>query len=115
MKHMAQIGLFLTQVKAIIELRNPILVEREASMAFLSARGMTIDDLKAIILTLTTQDCVDGPEPDRNPKYAEKWTVAEFGPVFNDEKLYLKISVHMNAQQCKCLSVKLWTERAVER
>ena len=82
-------------------------------MAFLAARGMTIDDLKAIILALTTPDCIDGPEPDRDPKYAENWTVAEFGPIFEEERLYLKLSIHTSAQYCKCLSVKLWTERAV--
>ena len=33
-----------------------------------------------VILSLEPKDMFDGPEPDRDPRYSEKWTVAEFSP-----------------------------------
>lgn len=111
MKQTAQISLFLAHAKAFAEEREIIFVDREQSLAFLGARGMSIDDLKQIILRLTVQDCFDGPEADRDPKYHENWTVAEFSPIYGREKLYLKISIRLDNRRCKCLSVKLWTER----
>ena len=40
----------------------------------------------------------DGPEPDRDPQRAEKWTVAEFSPEYEDDTLYLKLSVRTDAE-----------------
>lgn len=111
MKQPAQISLFLAHAKAFVEERELIFVDREQSLAFLAARGISIDDLKQIIMKLTLQDCFDGPEPDRDPRYFENWTVAEFSPTHNGEKLYLKISIRIDRRRCRCLSVKLWTER----
>lgn len=113
MKHPSQIALFLAQAKAAVEAHGLILVEREASLAFLAERGMTIDDLRGLIFALMVQDCIDGPEPDRDPRYSDRWTVAEFGPFYGSERVYLKISIRIDVEQCKCLSVKLWTEKVV--
>lgn len=111
MKSSAQISLFLSSAKAYVEERGLLFVEREQSPSFLSDRGMIVEDLQRMILELTVHDCIDGPEPDRDPKYANSWTVAEFGPVHNGEKIYLKISVRMDKRRCKCLFVKLWSEK----
>lgn len=113
LKYPTQIALFLSQAKSALETRGLIFVEREASLVFLAERGMTVDDLREVIFALTVKDCIDGPEPDRDPRYAEHWTVAEFGPVYEGERLYLKISVRVDVGQCKCLSVKLWVEKEV--
>lgn len=113
MKQTGLISLFLAQAKEFAEERPIIFVERDENIAFLSERGMTVENLEEIILGLSFKDCFDGPEPDRDPKYSEHWTVAEFSPTHNGEKLYLKLSVRVDKRRCKCLSVKLWIERNV--
>lgn len=111
MKPTALIELYLFHLKQFVEKNSFILVDREATREFMASRGMSMDMLKDVILSLTSRDCFDGPEPDRDPKYAEKWTVAEFDPVYQAEKLYLKLSVRMDAERVKCLSVKAYVER----
>lgn len=112
MKVPAQVSVFLQIAKAAVAENGCILVNREASRAFLIERGMTVEDVIELIGTLKVSDCFDGPEPDRDPRYSD-WTVAEFRPNFEGERLYLKLSVKVDANQCKCLSVKLYTERTV--
>ena len=111
MKTSQQISLFLSNLKRFVEKKGFVLVPRKASNEFMAARNMTLEQLKSIILSLEVEDCFDGPEPDRDPKYTDKWTVAEFSPSYCNEKLYLKLSIRMDAEQAKCLSVKLYTER----
>lgn len=111
MKTPQQISLFLHNLKRFVEKNGFTYVPRKASDEFMAERNMTYEELKSIIMKLEVADCFDGPEPDRDPKYAGKWTVAEFGPVRNGEKLYLKLSIRMDAERAKCLSVKLYAER----
>ena len=108
---MNQRALFLHQVKLSVEKHGFILVPREQSMSFMAERGMTMDDLRRIILSLEPEDMFDGPKPDRDPRYSEKWTVAEFSPEHEGETLYLKLSVRTDVERCKCLSVKLYVDR----
>lgn len=70
-----------------------------------------MDALTDIILSLRPEDCFDGPEPDRDPRYAEKWTVAEFSPTYCGELIYLKMSIRADVERAKCLSVKAYVER----
>lgn len=112
MKLEPQISLFLFHMKSFVEKNNFIFVDREASNQFLADRNMTLEELRSVILSLTVADCFDGPEPDRDPKYS-KWTVAEFSPSYDGEKLYLKMSIRMDVERAKCLSVKLYSEREV--
>ena len=109
---MNQIGLFLRNMKEIVEKHGFIFVERKESLEFLAERGMTQRELVDIILSLEPSDCFDGPEPDRDPRLSEKWTVAEFSPNSNGETLYLKMSIRTDAERCKCLSVKLYRDRS---
>lgn len=109
---MDQRGLFLAQVKVFVEKNEFILVGRGQNRRFMAERGMTIDDLKRLILSLEVSDMFDGPEPDRDPLFAEKWTVAEFSPQYNGETLYLKLSIRTDAERCKCLSIKLYRNRS---
>jgi len=57
-----------------VEKNSFILVDREANIQFMSSRGMSMEMLTDVILSLKPEDCFDGPEPDRDPRYAEKWT-----------------------------------------
>lgn len=70
-----------------------------------------MDMLTNVILSLKAKDCFDGPEADRDPRYAHDWTVTEFSPTYNGEMLYLKMSICMDANRAKCLSVKAYVER----
>ena len=112
MKPPAFIDLFLRQLKQYVEKNSFILVEREASEQFMASRGMSVDMLTDIILSLKPEECFDGPEPDRDPRYADKWTVAEFSPTYNGELLYLKMSIRVDVERAKCLSVKAYVERS---
>lgn len=115
MKTPAQISLFLSRMKRIVEEKGFIYVDRDASNQFLADRGYSHRDLILLILSLEVEDCFDGPEPDRDVRYRDKWTVAEFAPVFRGEKLYLKMSIRVDSGTAKCLSVKLYVERVEGR
>ena len=106
----AFIELFLRQLKQYVEKNSFILVDREASKQFMASRGMSMDMLTNVILSLRPEDCFDGPEADRDPRYADKWTVAEFAPTYRGELLYLKMSIRVDAERAKCLSVKACIE-----
>ena len=108
---MDQRALFLRQVKLFVEKHGFILVPREQNISFMAEHGMTVADLRRVILSLEPKDMLDGPEPDRDPRRAEKWTVAEFSPEYEKETLYLKLSVRTDVERCKCLSVKLYVDR----
>ena len=73
--------------------------------------GMSMDMLTNVILSLEPEDCFDGPEADRDPRFAKKWTVAEFSPMFRGEQLYLKMSIRVDTERAKCLSVKAYIEK----
>lgn len=109
MKPPALIELFLLQPKQFVEKNSCILAEREASKEFTASEGMSMVMLTDVILSLEPKDCFDGPEADRDPTYAT-WTVAEFAPVYNGEMLYLKMSIRVDIEQAKCLSVKAHVE-----
>lgn len=112
---MDQKALFLHQVKSFVENNGFIFVNRDQNRMFMAERGMTMDDLKQVILSLESRDMFDGPEPDRDPRFSEKWTVAEFSPEHEGETLYLKLSVRSDIERCKCLSVKLYVDRREAR
>lgn len=63
------------------------------------------------MLSLKPEDCFDGPEADRDSRFADKWTVAEFSPTYRMEPLYLKLSIRIDVERVKCLSVKAYTRR----
>lgn len=108
---MNNVGLFLLKMKEIVEKNGFILVEREASMEFMADMGITMEDLKDVILSLTPGSCFDGPERDRDPRF-DGWTVADFSPTAFGRTLYLKMSIKLEAERCKCLSVKLYRDRS---
>ncbi|WP_172136212.1 hypothetical protein [Adlercreutzia sp. ZJ473] len=111
MKPTALIELFLRQLKQYVEKNSFVLVDREVSKRFLASRGMSMDMLTDVILSLKPEDCFDGPEADRDPRFADKWTVAEFSPIYRGELLYLKMSIRVDVERAKCLSVKAYVER----
>lgn len=107
---MDTVGLFLLKMKEIVQKNGFILVERSASLEFMTNMGITMNELENVILSLTPSDCFDGPEQDRDQCY-QGWTVAEFSPRAFGKTLYLKMSIKLEAGRCKCLSVKLYRNR----
>lgn len=101
-----QVGLFLSLAKDYVGKDRFIFVPRRQNVEYMASVGMSMDDLKSVILSLGEADCFGGPEPDRDEQYGE-WTVAKFSPEYEGESLYLKISVRVTDERCKCLSVKL--------
>lgn len=111
MKPTSLIRLYLLNLKQFVEKNSFILVDREATKEFMASRGMSMGMLQDVILSLTPGDCFDGSEPDKDPRYTDKWTVAEFAPTYCGETLYLKLSMRMDTERVKCLSVKAYVER----
>lgn len=105
------VPLFLALLKRYVAAGSLILVDRRASRDFMADHGMTPAMLEEVVLSLEVEDCFDGPEKDRDPRFADHWTVAEFAPRFEGMKLYLKLSIRVDAEQAKCLSVKAYVER----
>ena len=72
---MDQRTLFLRQVKLFVEKHGFILVPREQNISFMAEHGMTVDDLRRVILSLERRTCSMGRSRTGDPRRAEKWTV----------------------------------------
>ncbi len=105
------IELFLRLAKQYCNKGDFVFVKRAGNREFMAQHGLSHHTVRDVIRQLTADTCFDGPEEDRDPKYAKKWTVAEFSPMLDGTKLYLKISVNNEDQVCKCLSIKEYKER----
>ncbi len=103
----AQIGLFLHYAKQFVNKNGIIFIPRDQNVQYMASVGMTIKDLEELVFALDAVDCVRGPEPDKDPKRAAHWTVAIFHPKHNGVELYLKISIRIDEERCRCISIKL--------
>lgn len=108
-----QVRMFLDRIKGIVADANGRvqIVPRQQNDEFMAERGISEDDVISEILSLTVDDCFDGPEKDRDPRFSDHWTVAEFGPDTCYGRLYLKLSVCDMGPYGKVLSVKAYSER----
>lgn len=67
-----------------------IFLERKKNIEFLRKYGLLIEDIKDIILNLTPQDCIEGPENDHNTKYeGQIWKFRN--STYLDVTVYIKI------------------------
>lgn len=78
------------------------MVRTKKNIDFMYEYGLSIKDVKNIILNLSTEDCFSGPENDRDLSY-EGW-IFKFSPMFENVKLYNKIRVE-SSEKSVCLSV----------
>lgn len=78
------------------------MVRTKKNIDFMYEYGLSIEDVKNIILNLSTEDCFSGPENDRDLSY-EGW-IFKFSPMFENVKLYNKIRVE-SSEKSVCLSV----------
>lgn len=91
-----------TLVSSDINGEHFTMVRTKKNIDFMYEYGLSIEDVKNIILNLSTEDCFSGPENDRNLRY-EGW-IFKFSPMFENVKLYIKIRVE-SSEKSVCLSV----------
>ena len=91
-----------TLVSSDINGEHFTIVRTKKNIDFMYEYGLSIEDVKNIILNLSTEDCFSGPENDRDLSY-EGW-VFKFSPMFANVKLYIKIRVE-SSEKSVCLSV----------
>lgn len=91
-----------TLVSSDINGEHFTMVRTKKNIDFMYEYGLSIEDVKNIILNLSTEDCFSGPENDRDLRY-EGW-IFKFSPMFENVKLYIKIRVE-SSEKSVCLSV----------
>ena len=91
-----------TLVSSDINGEHFTMVRTKKNIDFMYEYGLSIEDVKNIILNLSTEDCFPGPENDRDLSY-EGW-IFKFSPIFENVKLYIKIRVE-SSEKSVCLSV----------
>lgn len=99
-------GKYLLRIKTLVSSdingEHFTMVRTKKNIDFMYEYGLSIEDVKNIILNLSTEDCFSGPENDRDLKY-EGW-IFKFSPMFENVKLYIKIRVE-SSEKSVCLSV----------
>ena len=99
-------GQNLFKIKKIIDSDNNgdkfIIVRTKKNAEFMRKYNLNNEDVKNIIRSLSVEDCFAGPERDRDPQYLG-W-IFKFNPVFEGNKLYIKIRVE-STDKSICLSV----------
>lgn len=79
----------LKGIKSIVSKNNYTLADRDKNLKFLRDNGLTLDDVKETILSLSPKDKPLGPEGDRDgyPGYVLKFK----SNYLTDELIYIKI------------------------
>jgi hypothetical protein len=99
-------GKYLLRIKTLVSSdingEHFTIVRTKKNIDFMYEYGLSIEDVKNIILNLSTEDCFSGPENDRDLRY-EGW-IFKFSPMFENVKLYNKIRVE-SSEKSVCLSV----------
>lgn len=99
-------GKYLLRIKTLVSSdingEHFTIVRTKKNIDFMYEYGLSIEDVKNIILNLSTEDCFSGPENDRDLSY-EGW-IFKFSPMFENVKLYNKIRVE-SSEKSVCLSV----------
>lgn len=99
-------GKYLLRIKTLVSSdingEHFTMVRTKKNIDFMYEYGLSIEDVKNIILNLSTEDCFSGPENDRDLRY-EGW-IFKFSPMFENVKLYIKIRVE-SSEKSVCLSV----------
>lgn len=113
MRPKASVTLFLLNMKSFVSKNGLILIPREASLQFMADENMSMSQLIDLVLSLEPKDCFGGPEDDYDPQY-KGWTVAKFSPEYGGKPLYLKLSIKVEAERCKCLSIKLYRDKEAD-
>ena len=95
---------YLRLIKRIVSNENCIfkIVNRPKNKRFFNENNLSYNDVKKIILNLTVEDYLSGPEKDKDTSY-EGW-IFKFSPYYLDIKLYIKIRVE-DQSKAICISI----------
>lgn len=111
LKPPASVELFLALSKRYVREKGLIIVPRIQNEACMRLYGISPASLEQMVLDLKTGDCFDGPEPDRDERFSDSRTVAEFRVTGERIDYCLKLSVSSRHKRCKCLSFKPFSDR----
>lgn len=99
---------FLEDYQSLIQDRKPFVSPRDKNREILISLGLTLTDQWELLLALTEEDYVSGPEPDRTRR-GDVWV---FGVNVQTVELYIKLQIkeytpldtHMLVRQPVCIS-----------
>ena len=80
---------YLFDVKRDISKKKYQFIERKKNIEFLKKYGLTIDDIFNVLLALSPEDYISGPQEDRDTKVGAIW---KFKYVLDEIKIYIKIN-----------------------
>jgi hypothetical protein len=92
--------LFLHLMKQMAHQRF-VFVGRQENLDTLAKLGITRKHAKSLVLGLKPEDCVSGPDPDRNNPGRELWV---FGLGISGVEVYVKLQIVLTPAQCVCVS-----------
>ena len=95
-----QVTLFLMLFKQLAA-SNFSFVPRKKCLDTIAQLGITIQQAKSEIMSLTYKDYHRGPEPDADTTGGEVWT---FGKMINGQEIYIKLKAVTHLNLAKCLS-----------
>ena len=99
-----QVALFLHLMKTTAQSRF-VFVRRKETLDALAQLGITSKHAKSLVLALTPDDYVSGPEPDHNYPGLEVWV---FGLVVSGQEVYVKLQVIVDPpERSVCISFHL--------
>ena len=95
-----QITFFLMLFKEFAQ-SNFYFVDREKSLGCLAQLGITVKQAKDEIMSLTYEDYLRGPVPDKGTKGGELW---EFGKTMEGKDIFIRLKVVSQYNMAKCQS-----------
>lgn len=95
---------YLIKVKEIVIKNGIEFIERDKNLNFMTNLGLTINDVKECILSLTPSNYLSGPSKDHDSRRRED--VFEYLITYKDKELYLKIKIVQldNKEIVRCIS-----------
>jgi len=93
------IVLYLIKVKEVINRDGLIFVERDKNMEMLAKYGLTVDDAKDCILSLTPQNYYQGPLKDKDPNQSENIFIYLVN--YKNIDIYIKLKIINNNETYK--------------
>lgn len=101
------VAVFLKEFKHLISAKKFYVVGRLENQHFLADLGLTKEDRKDLILSLTIEDYCSGPEPDKD-QAGEIWV---FGKEVAGQEIYIKLKIPDTGSQkiAKCISFHVAT------
>ena len=92
---------FLKEFKNHLQNEKFVLVPRDTNLQTITYLGLSITNVKEILLGLTPEDYFKGPSKDTQRPEFMVW---EFGKNIDGENVYIKLSNNFSCNRAKCIS-----------